>query len=1106
MWTYRHPYREPLTASERIQYHAHAELFRAMNIGRQIAFVGSGVSMAYGHPTWNEMVLLVVNAVDQRYRQKLVPKGGKIREWKPKNSSADRLHSSLREQFKKPSLHDVSFKKEDSKGTYYRYEPLNIPYSDKQFDSTTLLALCTDLSKAMGEEHFVRTFIANLFRASPLKLFFYRLFLLGGTDEYTLLQLFNMSLPNSMRVVEFNEATLTEIIDQFETAFLTTDRIETSIENLKENAPEIFQMGHLELEIHIWEKFKTACSDLNRCSKTFPEETVLSILGILACFDQIMDKSAGPDPIKILVEDWGIKRFVTTNYDLEIENHFINSQFFSPQSGHEHAFKKSKNSNINPLVAENGYGGQLISSSISSHNIGDLTDFSVLTIRDNIQVLHIHGRLDQPDDLVITEYDYQNLYLKNHVTRRTFDESVRTLFAGNDVVFVGLGMSEPDVLRPMREFMSDGQNTAKHREGVVSLLNQKVDEKSKAQSLTISLKTQYDINSVLYENESKSPSYPEEESISRTTLVQYIIESREHALQSTIEFEKALKKLAIQQKRWWQDLILAPDSGISDTESQNRRYAIYQCEYILSKTSTFTQNTAKQDPGHMVKWSRRTLIKPDIFKKVEPSDQENASVRYIKDQISNTLTLQKLRGRRAIIVAGDSGVGKGTFVSSLQENHLGLFNNNGFPTIHAFHSDPRYISDFNSVISALTRFVAGRLRSLQIQKQFPNKKKFASEDQDHIRQAEQFIFNNNTSRELLELEDFDDHPLGRLKLLEKLLLKFGKLAHRSKHRLFVCLSYLDHLSDEKGWEYNKLHRRFIQLLTSESLQDVPLDIVFVTSTSKPLIMSLQQANSIPPNHRFLLKRLSFTDRHWLYFPFFTEGKRITDIDEVVAIGKAANTRYLKEMAKESLSIHMVLRSLVYNFVHAGATEAKSLKDVSEERLQALQQTFSKLDFYASQKNVQKVLATILTAYECLDTKFYNVRNRPPIFRAILRRLAFFSNPVERNVIASCPDIVDIYRKFAPIVEGDPDFTEKDIAIWLEGYLSILHSRGLLIKTLGGRIQKSTHTSNIQPSPENDRYVIHSLLRNHLEKKMDYSIFESGEHSFYDVSLYMTQPR
>jgi len=316
-------------------------------------------------------------------------------------------------------------------------------------------------------------------------------------------------------------------------------------------------------------------------------------------------------------------------------------------------------------------------------------------------------------------------------------------------------------------------------------------------------------------------------------------------------------------------------------------------------------------------------------------------------------------------------------------------------------------------------------------------------------------------------------------------------------------AYLDLLCDERGWEYNKLHRRFLQLLTSKRLETIPVDFVFVVSTEKPLINSLENSAAVPYRNRFLLKQLPFEERDWLKFSNKKTDKRIEEyINKILPLGEKTTAPYLKEMVSKRISVHVWLRNLIRIYLSTNTGSGSVPSGDKARRIFFLKKAFKKLELYASRHNLQKVLAEILVIYENFDLQIRKNEKSAQIFSVILHRLAFFSTPVERGVLASCPDIIELYNK-----HNGGSVTEKEIAAFLEEYLAELHNRGLLTKVLGGRTTKHPASSDNDDKAEyNCRYILHSLLRKHLEKKMDYSIFDSGEHTFYDVSLYMTQPR
>ena len=75
MWTHRTPYTQSRLTRESIRYHGEVGLYRALNIGNLIGFIGSGVTIAYGRPSWHELVDMAYNYVDKHFKGE-PPKGG----------------------------------------------------------------------------------------------------------------------------------------------------------------------------------------------------------------------------------------------------------------------------------------------------------------------------------------------------------------------------------------------------------------------------------------------------------------------------------------------------------------------------------------------------------------------------------------------------------------------------------------------------------------------------------------------------------------------------------------------------------------------------------------------------------------------------------------------------------------------------------------------------------------------------------------------------------------------------------------------------------------------------------------------------------------------
>lgn len=121
-----------------------------------------------------------------------------------------------------------------------------------------------------------------------------------------------------------------------------------------------------------------------------------------------------------------IHRFVTTNYDGELER---------------------------ALAADPSRASRLgLSFTQRPENCDQLALFALARVgqADNM-VFHCHGRYDDPDAIVATELDYQQWYLAAEeeaapIFLQTFD----LLFTSNPILFVGYGLGDEDLLRPLR--------------------------------------------------------------------------------------------------------------------------------------------------------------------------------------------------------------------------------------------------------------------------------------------------------------------------------------------------------------------------------------------------------------------------------------------------------------------------------------------------------------------------------------------------------------------------------------------------------------------------------------------------------------------------------
>lgn len=162
------------------------------------------------------------------------------------------------------------------------------------------------------------------------------------------------------------------------------------------------------------------------------------------------------DPLWILVERLEITRFATTNYDLEIERLLSEIGFRKTEYETQRELRDEDVERIGPM------GGRLREIVLNERNAVDLIDFATTNSPYSLQVVHLHGRAteqetqdDLQDEVVVTVQDYQRRYLGDSPYKITSREGFQVMFGGNPILFVGIGLAEGDVMRPLREFVGD---------------------------------------------------------------------------------------------------------------------------------------------------------------------------------------------------------------------------------------------------------------------------------------------------------------------------------------------------------------------------------------------------------------------------------------------------------------------------------------------------------------------------------------------------------------------------------------------------------------------------------------------------------------------------
>jgi len=140
--------------------------------------------------------------------------------------------------------------------------------------------------------------------------------------------------------------------------------------------------------------------------------------------------------LRNLLEIETITRYVTTNYDCEIERALSEIRHIPFE---EFGIDRTDLAAPRSFTQETDYYGQLALFALGRHHEARNT------------VFHCHGRFDRPGSLIATESEYQEWYLtQKDGAGPAFRQTIDLLLGSNPILFVGFGLADEDLLRPLR--------------------------------------------------------------------------------------------------------------------------------------------------------------------------------------------------------------------------------------------------------------------------------------------------------------------------------------------------------------------------------------------------------------------------------------------------------------------------------------------------------------------------------------------------------------------------------------------------------------------------------------------------------------------------------
>jgi tetratricopeptide (TPR) repeat protein len=175
--------------------------------------------------------------------------------------------------------------------------------------------------------------------------------------------------------------------------------------------------------------------------------------------------TAATNPYEKLLELNCIRRFITTNYDYEIE----------------WALHRMRKINKTELGLHDGGGRALspgeVRRSFTHQDLDPLALFAMARVdeAENL-VFHCHGVCSNPETMVVTEEDYQKYYLSDSDSSgAALRQTLEVLFSSNPILFIGFGLRDDDILRPLRT-ISAADPERKATRPLFALLPQQDDE------------------------------------------------------------------------------------------------------------------------------------------------------------------------------------------------------------------------------------------------------------------------------------------------------------------------------------------------------------------------------------------------------------------------------------------------------------------------------------------------------------------------------------------------------------------------------------------------------------------------------------------------------
>ncbi|MCB0257230.1 MAG: SIR2 family protein, partial [Anaerolineae bacterium] len=458
------PANDPSCQEER----AILELLRSLNVGKLVAYVGSGLSTAYGYSTWTQLcestAEIAIRATNRSPQKK-------TRESELNANQQERLAP-----IRKRILEEMIVRRLRANHTIAKSKvQIRKPIDD--IDLLSLVQALMDELEALGREDVlgrIRVAISGNYQPPPRpKKKEARTIIkkIGAADE-KIRAILDQCKPESL--VPHDIASILTIARELDDTAVPTPATRAGrcrdAENLVSGIVTEFAM----VTAADFADLQLPLRNTNKNQRQSKLARLLSNRPII-------------DPIGYLTRQLPISRFATLNYDLEIEAALEDQDY-----PYDTLTKVEGLKNSSEIDQESRTGAKANSISLHPESTAALVCLAAFPSHSVVQIVHLHGSTKKPEDMVVLQERYNRLYVPQHRNRAAFQDAQQLLFTGNAVLFCGLGLTEDDITRPMR--LNTSPRASAPLYALMPLLKSETASIAHAQRM----KTAYGINVIIY--------------------------------------------------------------------------------------------------------------------------------------------------------------------------------------------------------------------------------------------------------------------------------------------------------------------------------------------------------------------------------------------------------------------------------------------------------------------------------------------------------------------------------------------------------------------------------------------------------------------------------